>query len=119
MARHSYPFYDTARVPWIDNILVLELLWGDGGNYKTWALETQSRVCFGRRSVPWCSDVPFRPDYLSSSLVNTRARARRVCDVRLQENCLEWAQTLARALNTGGDKRGNRSDDNLDGWVDQ
>ena len=34
------PFYDTAGVPWIDNILVPELYWGDGDRYKHWALET-------------------------------------------------------------------------------
>ena len=28
------PFYDTAGVPWIDNILVPELCWGDRGGYK-------------------------------------------------------------------------------------
>ena len=32
------PFYDITGVPWIDNILVPELCWVDGGNYKTWAL---------------------------------------------------------------------------------
>ena len=42
MARHSYDFYNTTRVPWTDNILVPEVGWGDGGNYKTWDLKTQS-----------------------------------------------------------------------------
>ena len=36
------PFYDTAGVPWIDNILVPELHWGDGDSYQVWALETRS-----------------------------------------------------------------------------
>ena len=46
------PFYDTTGVPWTDNILVPELRWGDGGNYETWALKTQSGVCLGGRSFP-------------------------------------------------------------------
>ena len=53
------PFYDTTGVPWTDNILVPELRWGDGGNYETWYLQTQSGVSFGGRSVPWRGVVPF------------------------------------------------------------
>ena len=37
------PFYDTSGVPWIDNILVPELCWGDGASYQVWASETRSR----------------------------------------------------------------------------
>ena len=33
------PFYDTAGVPWIDNILVPELRWEDRGGYERWALK--------------------------------------------------------------------------------
>ena len=113
------PFYDTDRVPWIENILVPELCWGDGGSYKTWALETQSRPCFVGRSVLWCGAVLFRPNYLPSSPVNTRTIVRRVRDVCLRENRLVRDQTISRALHTGGDERGNRSNDDLDGWVDQ
>ena len=113
------PFYDTAGVPWIENTLVPELLWGDGGNYKIWALETQSRPRFGGRTVPWHGTVPFYPDYLPSSPVNTRTLARRICDVQLREKRLVQVQTLSRTLHTGSDERGNRSDDDLDGWVDQ
>ena len=40
------PFYDTAGVPWIDNILVPEFCWGDGDSYQVWALETCSRPRF-------------------------------------------------------------------------
>ena len=40
------PFYDTAGVPWIDNILVPEFLWGYGDSYQVWALETRSRPHF-------------------------------------------------------------------------
>ena len=29
------PSYDTNGMPWVDNILVPELRWGDGGNYET------------------------------------------------------------------------------------
>ena len=119
MDRHSYSFLRYFRVPWIGNILVLELRWGEGGGYKTWALENQSRPRFGRRSVPWRGAVPFCPNYLPSSPVNAGTIAHRVCDVCLQENCLAQAQTLSRALRTGGDKRGNRYDEDLDGWVDQ
>ena len=39
-------FYDTARVPWIDNILSPELRWGDGDSYQVWASETRSRPHF-------------------------------------------------------------------------
>ena len=112
-------FYDTNGVLWIDNILVPEFLWGDRGNYKTWALQTQSGVHFGGRSVPWRDAVPFRPDYLPRSPVNTCTTARRVRDVCLRESRLAWAQTLSRAHHTGGDKQGNRSDQDLDGWVYQ
>ena len=119
MAQYSYPFYDTAGVPWIENILVPELLWGDGGSYKTWALEPQYISRFGGRSFPWRGAVPFRPDYLPSIPVNAHARARRVRDVCVRENLLTWFQTLLRALHTGSDERGNRSDNDLDGWVDQ
>ena len=38
--------------------------------------------------------------------------------IRLQENRLVRAQTCLCAHHTGVDERGNRSDDNLDGWVD-
>ena len=48
----SIPFYDTAGVPWIDNILVSELRWGDGGGYKHWASKTCSRPRFGGRRIP-------------------------------------------------------------------
>ena len=108
------PFFDTARVPWIENILVPILRCGDEGNYKTWSLENQSRPCFGRRSVPWCGAVPFCPNHLPNSPVNARATAHRVRDSHLQENSLAQAQTVSRDLHTGGDKRGNRSDDDLD-----
>ena len=120
MARHSCTFfYDNTRVPWIDNILAPKLRWGDGGNYKTWALQTKSRVHFAGRSVPWRGAAPFRPAYLPRIPVNTRVTARRVCDVLLQENRLAQAQTLSRAHHTGGDERGNPFDDDLNGWVDQ
>ena len=112
------PFYDTTRVPWIDNILVPELRWVDGGNYKTWSLQTQSGVCFGGRSFPWRGAVPFRPAHLPRSPVNTRTTARHVHDIRLGENRLARNQTSSRAHHIGGDERGNRSDDDLDGWVD-
>ena len=59
--RNLILFYDTTRVPWIDNILVPELRWGEEGNYKTWALQNQSGVCFGVISVPWRGAVPFPP----------------------------------------------------------
>ena len=113
------PFYNTVGVPWIDNILVPELRWGDGGNYETWDLETESRARLGGRNVPWRGAVPFRPNYLPSSPVNTRAIVRRVRGVCLQENRLAQAQTLSRVHHTSGDERGNRSDNDLDGWVDQ
>ena len=77
-------FYDTDGMPWIDNILVPELLWEDRGNDKTWALENQSRARFVGRSVSWRGTVSFRPDYLTRSPVNTRAIARRICDVCLR-----------------------------------
>ena len=109
------PFYDTDRVPWIENILVPELCWGDGGSYKTWAFETQYRPRLGGRSVLWRGALPFRPDYLPSSPVNVRARARRVRDVRLRENRMGRVQNLLRALHTGGDERGNRPNNDLDG----
>ena len=32
------PFYNTAGVPWIENIFVPELRWGDGDSYKCWDL---------------------------------------------------------------------------------
>ena len=67
----------------------------------------------------WHGDVPFRPDYIPSSLVNARARVRRIRHVCLRENRLARAQTLSRTLHTGGDERGNWSDNDLDGWVDQ
>ena len=57
-------FYDTTGVPWTDNILVPELRWGDGGNYKTWDVKTQYVVRFVGRSVPWCGAVPFCAAYL-------------------------------------------------------
>ena len=41
------PFYDAAGVPWIDNILIPELRWGDGDSYQVWASETRSRPRFG------------------------------------------------------------------------
>ena len=41
------PFYDTSGVPWIDNILVPELRWGDGNSYQVWASESCSRPHFG------------------------------------------------------------------------
>ena len=63
------PFYDTARVPWINNILVPELHWEDGINYRTWYLHTQSGVRFGGISVPWRGAVPFCVAYLPRSLV--------------------------------------------------
>ena len=106
-------------MPWIDNILVPELRWGDGDSYKLWDSETLSRPRFGGRNVPWRGAVPFYPDYLPSSPVNARARARRVYDVRLRENCLARAQTLLREIHIGSDKRANRSEEDLDGWVDQ
>ena len=99
-------FYDTAGVPCIDNILVPELNWGDRGKYETWALQTQSGVHFGGRSVPWCGAVPFCPAYLPRIPINTRGTARGICDVRLRENRLAQDQTLSRAHLTGGDKRG-------------
>ena len=37
------PFYDTARVPWVDNILDPYLRWGDGDSYQVWASVTRSR----------------------------------------------------------------------------
>ena len=80
----SIPFYDTSGVPWIENILVPELRWGDGDSYKRWALENWSRPSFGGRSVSWRGTVPFCPNYLPSSPVNARAGLCRVCDVRLQ-----------------------------------
>ena len=113
------PFYDTAGVPWIDNILVPDLRWGDGCSHKTWALETQSRPRFGGRSIPWHGDVPFRTDYIPSSPVNAPARERRFRDARLRENHLTPPQTLSGALHTGGNEQVNRSNDDLDGWVDQ
>ena len=66
------PFYYTTRLPCIDNILVSELRWGDGGNSKTWALQTQYGVSFGGISVPWSGVVPFCAAYLTWSPVNTR-----------------------------------------------
>ena len=45
------PFYDTTGVDWIDNIMFPELRLGDGGNYNTWALQTQSGVSFRGRGV--------------------------------------------------------------------
>ena len=119
MAQHSCPFYDTTGFPWIDNTLVPDLRWGDGGNYKTWALKTQPEVRFGGRSVPWYGAVPFRAVYLPRSPVNTRATPRRVHEILLQENRLARAQTLSRAHHTDGDEQVNRPDDDLDGWVDQ
>ena len=113
------PFYNTTGVPLIENILVPELRWGDGGNYKNWALQTQSGVHFGGRSVPWRGAVPFRPAYFPRSLVNMCATARRVCHIRLRENRLTRAQTLSRSHHTGNDEWGNSSDDNSNGWVDQ
>ena len=115
----TIPFYDTAGVPWIDNILVPELRWGDRGGYERWDLETCYIPHFGGRRVPWRGDVPFRPYYLPSSPENAHARARRVHDVHLRENRLARAQTLLCDLYFGGDERGNRSDDRLDGWVYQ
>ena len=119
MDRHSCPFYDTTGVPWIDNILVPELRWWGGGNYKTWAFQDQYGVRFGGRSVPWLGVVHFRAAYLPRSPVNMRVTARRVRDFCLRENHLAQAQTLLRAHHTGGDERGNQSDEELDGWVDQ
>ena len=40
------PFYDTVKLPWIDNILVPELRWGDRDSYQVWASETCSRPRF-------------------------------------------------------------------------
>ena len=119
MDRHSCTFYDTTGVPWTDNILFPKLIWGYGGNYKTWALKNKSGVNFGGSSVPWRGDVPLCPAYLPRSPLNMRATARRVCDICLQENRLARAQTLLRAHHTEGDEQGNQSDDDLDCWVDQ
>ena len=113
------PFYDTAGVPWIDIILVPEFRWGEGDSYQVLASETCSIPRFGGRRVHRRCAAPFRPKYLPSSPENARARARHVCDVHMCENCLAWAQTLLRDLHFGGDDRGNRSDDSLDGWLDQ
>ena len=112
-------FYDTNGVLWIDNILVPEFLWGDRGNYKTWALQTQYGVHFGGRSVLWRGAVPVWADFFPRSLVNMCATARRIRDVRLRKNCLARPQTLSRAHHTNGDERSNRSDNDLDSWVDQ
>ena len=106
-------------MPWTDSILVPGVRWGDRGNYETWALQFQSGVHLRKRSVHWLGAVPFCAAYLPKSPVNTRATACRVRDVCLRENRLEQAQTLLRAHYTRGDERGNRSNDKLDGWVDQ
>ena len=119
MSRNSCNFYDTAGVPWTDNILVPEVHWGYVGNNKNWDLQTQSGVRFGGSIVPWREAVPFHAAHLPRSPVNTRATARHVRDVCLRENRLARSQTLSRAHHTGGDKRVNQSDNNLDGWVDQ
>ena len=119
MAQHSFPFYNTTGVPYTDNILVPKVRWGDGGNYETWDFQTQSGVCLGGISVPWHGAVPLCAAYLPMSPVNTRATAHYVCEVCLWENRLMRAQNLSRAHHTGGDERGNRSDNDLDGWVDQ
>ena len=95
-------------VAWTENILVPNLCWGDRCGYKRWALSTHYRPRFRGRSFIWSGAVPFRPDYVPSSLENSRTRARRVRDVHLRETYLAWAQTLARALKTRGNKRGNR-----------
>ena len=79
-------------VAWTENILVPNLRWGDGCGYERWALETCSRPCFVGRSAPWRGAVPFRPDYVPSSQENARAKARRVCGVRLRERRLAWPQ---------------------------
>ena len=76
MARYSYPFYDTSGVPWIENILVPELRWGDGGNYETWYFQTQSGVRFGGRRFPWRGAVPFCEVYLPRSPENMCALLR-------------------------------------------
>ena len=106
-------------VAWNGNILVPNPHWGDGHSYESWALSTRYRPRFGGRSVPWRGTVPFYPDYITSSPENARARVGRIRDVCLWENRLARAQTLLRDLHLGGDERGNRSDDSLDGWVDQ
>ena len=112
------PFCDTGMA-WTENILVPNPFWGDRSGYKRWDFATRTQPRFGGRSVPWHGLVPFRPDYVPSSPENTCARARRICDIRLQENRLVWAQTLLRDLHFDGDEWGNESDDSLDGWVDE
>ena len=112
------PFYNTG-VAWTGNILVPSPLWGDGGGYKRWALETRYRPRFRVRSVPWCGAVPFRPNYVSSSTENGRTRACRIRDVCLLERHLARDQTLLRDLHFDGDEWGNESDASLDSWVDE
>ena len=102
-----------------ENILVPNSRWGDGGNYQTWDLETRSRPRFGGIIVYLRGAVPFRPNYVPSSLENVRARARHICDVPLWERRLAWAQTLLHDLHFDGDEQGYGSDDSLDGWVDE
>ena len=112
------PFCDTG-VAWPENILVPGPRWGDGGNYKTWDLQTQYGVRFGGRSVPWRGAVPFCAAFLPRSLVNTRAITRRVQDICLRENRLALVQTILHTHHTGGDEWVNQSDHDLDSWVEQ
>ena len=106
-------------VSWTENILVPNSRWGDVCFYERWALATHSRPRFGGRSVPWRGMAPFCPNYVPSSPENARARAHRVCDVRLQERCLARAQALLSNLHFDDVVWGNGSDDSLDGWVDK
>ena len=62
---------------------------------------------------------PFPADYPPKIPVDMRATVRRVSDVRLRDNRLEWAQNLSQGHHNGGDERGNWSDNDLDGWVNQ
>ena len=42
----TFPFYDTAGVPCIDNILFPEFHWGDRDSYQVWASDTCDRPRF-------------------------------------------------------------------------
>ena len=78
------PFYDTTGVPCIDNVLVPGLRCEDGDSYQVWSSETCCRPRFGGKRVPWRGAVPFRPNYLPSSLENACARACCIRDVCLR-----------------------------------
>ena len=85
------PFCDTG-VAWTDNILFPSPRCGDRFRVGDWGWETQPGFLIGADD-PWRSVVPDRPAYLPRSPPeNARATVFHVCDTRLWENPLAWAQ---------------------------